>query len=307
MTSSTGVIGITACLVILLGLITPGAAAEGGSVQQAAEITAALGGFEVVTASTPNDDSTPKVITAQCPAGKVIIGGGAHFFGTTTGTALTASAPNDVSNPTQWIAQAADTEGFFENWGLQVDAYCVDANVVTYQVVKAETLNNSTGSKSITATCPAGQTVIGGGARITGLIVNEGIVTSAPGGSPQPTTWTASAYEVNSGAAGDWALEAYAFCSTTSKIGLITASTPTNTASPKSISLECQQGGTVLGGGAGISGVSGNYTLTGLYRETASQWRASAQKILQAPANQNWSLSGYAFCIYHTYTPIIIK
>jgi hypothetical protein len=302
---STRVVNIIACLVTLPGLIAPGTAADGGTDQQAVEFAAALDGFEVVTASTANDDATPKTVVAQCPVGKVIIGGGVRFFGATAGTALTASAPN--IGAAQWIAEAADTEGFSENWGLQVDVYCINANLVDYQVVKAETPDNSTGSKSITATCPAGQAVIGGGARITGLVVNEGITTSAPVGSPQPTGWTASAHEVNSGAAGNWVLEAYALCSATSTFGLITASTPTNTASPKSLSLECKQGGSLLGGGAAISGASGNYTLTELRRETASQWRVSSQKIIQATANQNWGLSGYASCIYQTYSPLILK
>jgi hypothetical protein len=307
MTSSTRIIGITAYLVILLGLISPGVAAKGGSLQQTVEIAAALDGFEVVTEATPNDNNTPKAITAQCPAGKVIIGGGVRFFGATAGTALTASAPDDSATPTRWIAEAADTEGFFENWGLQVDAYCINANLVNYQVIKAATANNSTGSKSITATCPAGQRLIGGGARITGLIVNEGLTVSFPVVSPQPNQWTASAHEVNSSLAGNWALEAYALCSTTSKFGLIMGSTSTDIASPKSLVLECQQGGTLLGGGAAIGVFNGNYTLTTLHRETARQWRISAQKILQAPVNQNWGLFGYAFCVYHTYTPIIIK
>jgi hypothetical protein len=298
-------IGICIAFALLFTFIAPGVAAEEGS--QPITVAAALTGFEVISVSTANDNITPKSVTASCPPGKVVIGGGVRIFGNVDGAALTTSAPNDNLSPTQWIAGAADSGTTNLNWGLRVDAHCINAGVISYQVVKNSTASSNIGSKTVTATCPAGHAVIGGGAEISGLITNEGLVATAPAGSPQPNQWTATAQEIDPLNAGPWALHAYAFCATTPQFGLVTASLSSDTTPTKSLSLDCKPGGTLVGGGALMTGTSSNYALSDISRETPTQWRVSAQKVLQGLSTQNWGLTAYAFCFYQTYLPIVIK
>jgi hypothetical protein len=78
---------------------------------------------QVVNASTATDSSTPKQISATCPAGKQAIAGGAGLTGP-TGPALFASHP--VGN-TSWLGYAYEVNATGGAWRLT--AYVVCAKV----------------------------------------------------------------------------------------------------------------------------------------------------------------------------------
>jgi hypothetical protein len=74
------------------------------------------------------DSSDTKTGTASCPAGKVVLGGGAEIErGTLAQSDLTKlflvySKP--VSGLTGWTAQAVEASTFGETWALTVYAIC---------------------------------------------------------------------------------------------------------------------------------------------------------------------------------------
>jgi hypothetical protein len=71
---------------------------------------------------------------------------------------------------------------------------------------------NSTAFKTLSAICPTGKRVIGGGARVTGTgIADVAIVDSFP--DSDGTKWNAAARESDP-TLGQWALTAYALCAT---------------------------------------------------------------------------------------------
>ena len=74
------------------------------------------------------------------------------------------------------------------------------------------TSTDSSSSKSVSATCPSGKRVVGGGARVTGAGAGEVSITESFPDS-DGTKWNAVAVEVNATAA-TWQLTAYALCAT---------------------------------------------------------------------------------------------
>jgi len=100
--------------------------------------------------SVGNTASTGNVLTATCPSGKVVIGGGCsdHY----TSTTIQSSIPNGNNG---WTCRFRTNPG-----SLAVIAYCVDpADSPGLQTVTATT----TTSNVVGVTCPAGKKVIGGG------------------------------------------------------------------------------------------------------------------------------------------------
>lgn len=86
-------------------------------------------GLEVVSASTPFNSTTPKLIDVTCPAGKQLISGGARLAlgnGAAGQVAITDSSPeeNSIIDYDTWYARADSTTPT-ANWGLTVYAFCV--------------------------------------------------------------------------------------------------------------------------------------------------------------------------------------
>jgi len=83
---------------------------------------------------------------------------------------------------------------------------------VTY--VNATSPEDSEESKTITATCPTGKQVIGGGARLGGELKSVALTGSNPfvASSGERTGWTAFAHETGTGQTEKWLLEAFAVC-----------------------------------------------------------------------------------------------
>jgi hypothetical protein len=75
-------------------------------------------------------------------------------------------------------------------------------------VVSASSAFDSSGNKSITATCPAGWLLVGGGGSISGGDLNVVLRQSFPSAS---ATWTAGAAETDP-TGGNWSVTAYAVC-----------------------------------------------------------------------------------------------
>jgi hypothetical protein len=75
------------------------------------------------------------------------------------------------------------------------------------EVVTAQSVNNSTPSRQVTATCPAGKQALGGGGSLS-LLVDVALNRSLPEGA---NGWTASAREINS-TGSTWFVSAYVVC-----------------------------------------------------------------------------------------------
>lgn len=85
-----------------------------------------VSGLEIVNATSALDSSTEKVMTAICPAGKKVVGGGGYAFNLTypDEVALVASFP---VNGTSWRVVGQEINAYAPGWLLRADAVCAAA------------------------------------------------------------------------------------------------------------------------------------------------------------------------------------
>lgn len=73
--------------------------------------------------------------------------------------------------------------------------------------------SNSEPNKSVTATCPSGKEVVGGGVRLEGELAEVSVTGSYPFSSGSSRTgWEAIAHETGPGQTGNWSVIAFAIC-----------------------------------------------------------------------------------------------
>lgn len=80
-----------------------------------------LAGLEIVTAVSPTDSDEPKQVDVACPAGKRVVGGGAHLWDAAGKAALDESYPK---NETEWRATAYEVVATALNWHMSAYAIC---------------------------------------------------------------------------------------------------------------------------------------------------------------------------------------
>jgi hypothetical protein len=106
------------------GVLTPGVpGAPGPAGPQGAP---GLADVEIVMVDGVNDSASSKQTEATCPAGKQLIGGGAHIVNAGSDVALDESYP---ASATKWRATAYEIIATAVNWHLQ--AYAICATVAT--------------------------------------------------------------------------------------------------------------------------------------------------------------------------------
>ncbi|HMS61917.1 MAG TPA: hypothetical protein PKD63_06525 [Solirubrobacteraceae bacterium] len=71
-----------------------------------------------------NNSTSPKTVTATCPAGKVAVGGG-HTIDTSNTTSLAAATSQAASN-TQWTVTVVETFNTNSNWTVTASVICID-------------------------------------------------------------------------------------------------------------------------------------------------------------------------------------
>jgi hypothetical protein len=89
-----------------------------------------------VSATSPSDDTTdPKTVSAHCPTGKQLIGGGARVIGPlgegAKTVALTESGVNETAHPlsaplTYWTASAREIAPEEKPWAVEALAICAE-------------------------------------------------------------------------------------------------------------------------------------------------------------------------------------
>ena len=95
---------------------------------------------------------------------------------------------------------------FAGNWSVDASVICVDP-LAGEQRVTVDSADNSTASRAVTATCPAGKRLHGVGGKIVG---GEGQVRLTEMRPTSSTTATVRATEDENGFSGNWKVRAYA-------------------------------------------------------------------------------------------------
>lgn len=182
----------------------------------------------IVRNQSSRNSNSPKSAEAKCPSGSNAIGGGIEITGS-----------NDVATEsvqrlqTGLRARAHETDATGASWSVQAHAICANittaVNTSTYAgglgatnvalVGPEGSAGPSSLNKTATATCAAGQFVVGGGAVVRAAGGGEApappdvtIKASRPGGDgASANQWTATAVEVDPTGAS-WSLTARAVC-----------------------------------------------------------------------------------------------
>jgi hypothetical protein len=86
--------------------------------------TGTLSGLEIVSVTTATDSSSPKIVLANCPAGKRLIGGAVRATGTAVNSGNVAVTESFASTASQWTARALETTAVGGSWALAAQAFC---------------------------------------------------------------------------------------------------------------------------------------------------------------------------------------
>ena len=244
-----------AALVLRVGMVVVMAVAVGGLVVSPSPASAASMDVVGVSATSPTDASDVKSVTAFCPAGTRILGGGA-VMGGNIDVHITGMMPDAVAN--SWTAYASEHGP--GNWPWYVTAHAICAPEPAGLVYVSDfTGGDSAGSKSDAAFCPAGRKVLGVGGRVTGADTRRLFLTYVkPTGTGNGVE--VGAVEMQGGYAGNWWLHTSAICAI-EPAGWDVVAAP-NADGERWASVMCPYPKRLTGGGAYISLSLGELYLT---------------------------------------------
>jgi hypothetical protein len=283
----------------ILGVV--GAAVAGGLV--AATPAHAVLGTQIVEATSVSDSVAIKSVTANCPAGGVVYGGGGYVVGATAhNVRLSGLRPmvNLVGLSGFRAAATEDESGHAGDWAVRAFAIC-GPKLAGYQIVWQTSPNSSNSSRSATATCPNGKKVISAGAEVTNG--GDDVVLQLIVPNNNLDSVAANAYEDETGYLGNWQLTAYAVCANSLQgLELVVATSAVADSAYRFVFVECPEGKELLGlGGHAFGGVPsfGELYLTAAYGFQGDPWLAFVQGWEDETGfATGWFVGAYAICAY---------
>jgi hypothetical protein len=131
-------------------------------------------GLTIVAAVGPTDSLGFQGVPATCPAGKNLIGGGGRILDGQGKVSLVTHVEGSTVSPIRYTAGGLEElgtpdaqgrfPGFPGNWSVIAYAVCVPLALRTdIEVVKVQTAFDPSTPKLLTAACPIGKRVTGGG------------------------------------------------------------------------------------------------------------------------------------------------
>jgi hypothetical protein len=118
------VLSAVALVVALLGVTPLGEAAQQSGTGAGGAMLADLGGYQVVVNTTASNSVGNKSIGASCPAGKVVLGGGAQT--SPAGAGVPVALNNSYRGGNTWNAGARETAPTALKWFLSAVAVCAN-------------------------------------------------------------------------------------------------------------------------------------------------------------------------------------
>jgi hypothetical protein len=176
----------------------------------------AVPGLTTITVVSSADSSPTRTVTATCPAGTVVIGGGGNAapswpYEDEGEVFLTGLRPIVTGSGSGYRVTATEGKtGYSGDWYVVGYAVCAPAPAgLTY--VSNTSSTNSESSRTVASACPSGTHVIGSGATINGgdAYVSLQYVLPTPA---ELTHVAAQAHEDINGYTGSWSLTSWAVC-----------------------------------------------------------------------------------------------
>jgi hypothetical protein len=246
---------------------------------------------ERVVGGSATDSVSPKSATAFCPAGKQVTGAGAEIDGGGGEVVLDDLIP--LPGQSVFVTGFEDETGFASNWFLRAYAICATP-LPGLEVVSNSSPTDSSFSKAVTATCPAGKQVVGAGG---GLFNGDGqVVLDAAVPFSDLSAVAAIGIEDESGYADNWSVTAHAVCANPPPgLELVTARTDPDSDFFASVAATCPSGKNLLGMGADID-ANGEVVLDDV-RPNAALTNATVTAFEDEDGlASDWSLTARAIC-----------
>jgi hypothetical protein len=259
-------------------------------------------GLQRVRAVTDFNLASPKTVTAVCPPGKVVIGGGgraeeqgvpAHKL------TLTQLEPYLDSVRYGYRASATNTApNVISPWRMEAYALCAEPPS-GYHIVSAQATAPSQPVQATAAVCPPGERVLGSGAKILNhgsRVALQVARSSGPGDIAR-----AQAREIRP--VGSWNLFAFAVCAPPPSGYEVKFEPSPQEASEqvKTAVAECGVGRSVIGAGGAITNVApGNVALEEAYPDIGTIFQdVRAEAVEVVPTSQNWDfIVAAAICAF---------
>jgi len=181
--------------------------------------------------------------------------------------------------------------------GLQVATAGPAAAIPGLQNVSAASPVDSSVSKSVVATCPAGKQVVGGGGQLTVITGEASITRLAP--TATADGYEARAYEDADGFAGNWGLIVTAVCANPPPgYEIQTAVSPVGSPATANVTATCSSGHQVLGTGGAVSRGHGSVVLTGFLPApiTGPNTVLALGAEVQGGTTNSWTVTAWAIC-----------
>jgi len=287
-------------LAATVGAIATVAAAQIGVQLVAAAPASALPGLQVVSAISPFNSLASKSITATCPAGKKVVGGGGRVNGGVSGgnakVGVTELRPFTGASDGFAVTGFESDNGFAGSWSVQAYAICANP-VAGYQLVTNSNTPSSSSFQLTGVACPSGKRVIGAGARINNPAGQVSLQANNTD-NPLSTQATAAGYEDIDGFAGNWGLTSYAICIPNPVAGftIASAASANNSDISKIVNVTCPGGTKVHGISFSTGAGNGDPILEALVPSNAVP--SGAQVIVREETGtaENWSVMVQAIC-----------
>jgi hypothetical protein len=256
----------------------------------------AVSGLVVITATSAETGSQSfKGVNAVCPAGKVILGGGADIVNGGHSVQMGGIVPAPLGLPANsiWATANEDAAGTSNSWYIRAWAVC-GSGVTGHQIVSAiDTPPAGSTFASAFAACPAGKKVIGAGGRSAGKPSYVLDTVDIQGDLSGVYVETIAAESPTPGTAP--VAEAFAICVDPVPGQQLVSATTGFTSSDKSLSVTCPSGTKVHGVGGGMTGALGQAHIDQLSPNGSTGAKIDARE----DANGNsgtWMANLYAVC-----------
>jgi hypothetical protein len=212
----------------------------------------AVPGLQRTTRASVSDSSTSKTVTARCPAGRRVLGGGGTVTGGRGQVILERLEPVQTATDDRFVVGAReDGTGFSGSWLLTAYALCASP-LPGYGILPSTSGSPSSNSPQNTISFCIGQTEVGFGGRINGG-AGQVHLTNLVRDSNGTVDFTAiAAQEDANGFAGAWTVTAYAVCANAANFTSVSATTPPSSAN-KSATVSCPAGTRVHSAGGQLT------------------------------------------------------
>lgn len=244
----------------------------------------------VKTGATSASNSFDKAVTAGCPAGTVVSGGGGYLTAPAAPhqgyVALDQLEPLD--NGSGFVSRMREVTPDPNNWQLSTDALCI-TKPAGWDVVP---LTGPLNTQIVTVSCGS-KNVIGMGGRINNGNGDVILDTVQPAANLKSVTVRGTV--VPGTFAVGWSVTAFAVCANVPNLQLITPAVPLSHLVHKSISASCPAGTGLYSVGADISPGSGQMFLSLVHAISIHSLSVGADEDLSGYGPM-WALFGYGIC-----------